>query len=84
MDAIGRPVLVGAVLQNPVRNAGQLWRPGPAGAAYVKRQLVPFGEVIPFRSFLTLFTSLPDLQPVNFTPGHRAVSSISARSSSGT
>jgi apolipoprotein N-acyltransferase len=74
VNAIGRPVLVGAVLQNPVRNAGQLWRPrvGPV-RSYVKRQLVPFGEVIPFRSFLTLFTSLPDLQPVNFTPGHRAV-----------
>jgi apolipoprotein N-acyltransferase len=74
VNAIGRPVLVGAVLQNPVRNAGQLWRPrvGPV-RSYVKRQLVPFGEVIPYRSFLTLFTSLPDLQPVNFTPGHRAV-----------
>ncbi len=34
---------------------------------------MPFGEVIPFRSFLSLFTSLPSLQPVNFTPGHRAV-----------
>ena len=74
VDAIDRPVLVGAVLQNPVLNAGQLWRPrvGPV-RSYVKRQLVPFGEVIPYRAFLTLFTSLPDLQPVNFTPGHRAV-----------
>ena len=34
---------------------------------------VPFGEVIPFRSFLDTFTSLPSLQPVNFTPGHKAV-----------
>ena len=67
-------MLVGAVLQDPVRNAGQLWLPhhGPAGA-YVKRQLVPFGEVIPFRSLLDTFTSLPSLQPVNFTPGHKAV-----------
>jgi len=74
VDAIGRPVLVGAVLQNPVRNAGQLWRPGVGpGRSYIKRQLVPFGEVIPFRAFLTVFTSLPDLQPVNFTPGHRPV-----------
>jgi apolipoprotein N-acyltransferase len=45
---------------------------GP-GRSYIKRQLVPFGEVIPFRAFLTVFTSLPDLQPVNFTPGHRPV-----------
>ncbi len=72
--AIGRPVLVGAVLSHPVRNAGQLWLPdrGPA-QVYVKRQLVPFGEVIPFRGFIEIFTSLPELQPQNFTPGHRAV-----------
>jgi apolipoprotein N-acyltransferase len=74
VNAIDRPVLVGAVLQDPVRNAGQLWRPraGPI-RSYIKRRLVPFGEVIPFRSFLDLFTTLPALQPVNFTPGHRAV-----------
>jgi apolipoprotein N-acyltransferase len=72
--AIDRPVLVGAVLDDPVRNAGQLWLPGRGPVqTYVKRQLVPFGEVIPFRSLLDKFTSLPSLQPVNFTPGHRAV-----------
>jgi apolipoprotein N-acyltransferase len=73
--AIGRPVLVGAVLQNPVRNAGQLWLPGKGPAAvYIKRRLVPFGEVIPFRGLLKKITTLPStLQPVNFTPGHRAV-----------
>jgi apolipoprotein N-acyltransferase len=72
--AINRPVLVGAVLDNPERNAGQLWLPGRGPVeTYVKRQLVPFGEVIPFRSVLDKFTSLPSLQPVNFTPGHRAV-----------
>jgi apolipoprotein N-acyltransferase len=74
VDAINRPVLVGAVLQNPVRNAGQLWLPrrGPV-AVYIKRQLVPFGEYIPFRGLLSHVTSLTALQPVNFTPGHRAV-----------
>jgi apolipoprotein N-acyltransferase len=72
--AIGRPVLVGAVLQDPKRNVGQLWLPGRGPVAiYVKRQLVPFGEVIPFRGFLSEFTSLPSLVPTNFTPGHRAV-----------
>ena len=73
--AIGKPVLVGALLQNPVRNAGQLWLPGKGPVAiYVKRRLVPFGEVIPFRSVLTKITSLPSsMQPENFTPGHRAV-----------
>ncbi len=74
VNAIGRPVLVGAVLQNPLRNAGQLWLPGRGPTTiYVKRQLVPFGEVIPFRGLLDKFTSLPSLQPVNFTAGHRAV-----------
>jgi apolipoprotein N-acyltransferase len=71
---IDRPVLIGAVLQDPVRNTGLLWLPGkgPAGY-YVKRQLVPFGEVIPFRGLLDKITSLPSLQPVNFTPGTRPV-----------
>ena len=73
--AIGKPVLVGAVLQNPVRNAGQLWLPGKGPVAvYIKRRLVPFGEVIPFRSLIDKITSLPNtMQPYNFTPGHRAV-----------
>jgi apolipoprotein N-acyltransferase len=71
---IGRPVLVGAVLQDPQRNTGALWLPGRGPAAYyVKRQLVPFGEVIPMRGLLNKITSLPSLQPNNFTPGHRAV-----------
>jgi apolipoprotein N-acyltransferase len=74
VDAIGRPVLVGAVLNYPLRNAGQLWLPkrGPT-ADYIKRELVPFGEVIPLRGLLDLVTSLPSLQPRNFRPGHRAV-----------
>ena len=69
--AINRPILVGAVLQNPVRNAGLLWLPGTGPTEmYVKRRLVPFGEVIPFRSALEKITSLTALQPVNFTAGH--------------
>jgi apolipoprotein N-acyltransferase len=72
--AVRRPVLVGALLQNPLRNTGQLWLPGRGPVAiYVKRQLVPFGEYIPFRSLLAHITPLVSLQPVNFTPGHRAM-----------
>lgn len=74
VDAIRRPVLVGAVLNYPLRNSGQLWLPqrGPT-TDYIKRQLVPFGEVIPLRGLLNLVTSLPSLQPRNFRPGHDAV-----------
>ena len=72
--AIGRPVLVGEVLQNPQRNVGQLWLPGRGpGPMYVKRQLVPFGEYIPFRGLLSHITSLVALQPHNFTAGRLAV-----------
>jgi apolipoprotein N-acyltransferase len=72
--AVGRPVLVGEVLNNPRRNAGQLWVPGRGPTTiYVKRQLVPFGEYIPFRGIIASFSSLPSLQPVDFTPGHQAV-----------
>jgi apolipoprotein N-acyltransferase len=74
VNAIGRPVLVGTLLANPVRNAGVLWRPGRGpGQTYVKRQLVPFGEYIPFRGLLKHITPLVNLQPQNFTAGRRAV-----------
>ena len=74
MGAIGRPMLVGEVLQDPLRNVGQLWVPGVGPTTiYVKRQLVPFAEYIPFRGIISSFSSLPSLQPVNLTPGHQAV-----------
>jgi apolipoprotein N-acyltransferase len=74
VDAVGRPVLVGEVLNDPRRNVGQLWVPGRGPTtAYVKRQLVPFGEYIPFRGLISSFSSLPSLQPVDFTAGHLPV-----------
>jgi len=75
VDSVGWPVLVGEVLENPLRNVGQLWVPGrgPTYPIYVKRQLVPFGEYIPFRGLISSFSSLPSLQPVNYTAGHNAV-----------
>jgi apolipoprotein N-acyltransferase len=74
VTAIGRPILVGEVLNDPRRNVGQLWLPGRGPAtAYVKRQLVPFGEYIPFRGIISSFSDLPALQPVDFTAGHRPV-----------
>jgi apolipoprotein N-acyltransferase len=72
--AIDRPILVGAVLQNPQRNVGLLWEPGKGPVAmYVKRQLVPFGEYIPLRSLISKITSLTQLVPVDDVPGHAAV-----------
>jgi apolipoprotein N-acyltransferase len=74
VNAIDRPVLVGEILDHPTRNVGQLWRPGQGPSTmYVKRQLVPFGEYIPMRGLISSFSSLPSLQPVNFTPGHKVV-----------
>jgi apolipoprotein N-acyltransferase len=74
VNAIGRPVLVGEVLNDPRRNVGQLWLPGRGPTtSYSKRQLVPFGEYIPFRGFISSFSDLPALQPIDFTPGRRAV-----------
>jgi apolipoprotein N-acyltransferase len=73
-DAIDRPLMVGAVLQNPQRNAGLLWLPakGPT-AMYVKRRLVPFGEFLPFRGLISKMTSLTQLMPTDFVPGHQTV-----------
>ena len=72
--AVGRPILAGEVLNDPRRNVGQLWVPGVGPTtAYVKRQLVPFGEYIPFRGIISSFSSLPSLQPLDFTPGRSAV-----------
>jgi apolipoprotein N-acyltransferase len=73
-SAVGVPVLVGAVLENPLRNAGVLWLPGQGPTdIYVKRRLVPFGEYIPFRGLISKITSLTQLQPQDFVPGHKTV-----------
>ncbi|OIV36226.1 apolipoprotein N-acyltransferase [Mangrovactinospora gilvigrisea] len=83
VDAVGKPILVGGILNQPddsakgykSYNAGQLWwpstsaHPGP-GVWYAKRQLVPFGEYIPFRSVFGKFGQL-QLIPRDFSPGDR-------------
>jgi apolipoprotein N-acyltransferase len=73
-SAIGRPILVGAVLQDPMRNASLLWLPGKGPTTmYLKRRLVPFGEYLPFRSLISKITSLTQLLPQDMVPGHKTV-----------
>jgi apolipoprotein N-acyltransferase len=73
-DALGVPILVGAVLQdgpNNVSNTAIVWNPGTGpGERYTKRHLVPFGEYIPWRGLINHLTSLTSLVPQNFLPGH--------------
>jgi apolipoprotein N-acyltransferase len=75
VDAIGVPVLVGAVLQRPtdrLTNASIVWTPGRGpGAMYAKRHPVPFGEYIPYRSFFRRFSDKVDLVRRDFAPGDR-------------
>jgi apolipoprotein N-acyltransferase len=71
---IGVPILVGAVLQDPTRNAAVLWLPGRGPTTvYLKRQLVPFGEFLPFRALISKITSLTALLPHDMVPGHQTV-----------
>jgi apolipoprotein N-acyltransferase len=75
-QAIGVPILVGAVVdsatdpENEVYNMGILWDPvtGP-GDTYIKNAPVPFGEFIPFRSLLTQFISRYDRVTRDFAHG---------------
>jgi len=76
VDAVGVPVLVGAVLDGPgpdyVTNSGIVWSPesGP-GERYVKRHPVPFGEYIPFRDQLSGLITRLDQIPRDFAAGSR-------------
>ena len=72
--ALGVPLLVGAVLNGPgpthLSNAGVVWDPvTAAGATYVKRHLVPFGEYIPLRAELGGLFDQFRLIPYDFAPG---------------
>ncbi|MCW2540475.1 MAG: Apolipoprotein N-acyltransferase [Frankiales bacterium] len=77
-DAVGVPILVGAVLDGPgpdhISNAGLVWfpssapKPGP-GQVYVKRHPVPFAEYIPLRSIARLISSDVDLVPRDMVSG---------------
>lgn len=71
--AIGVPVAIGAVVSpetGPLRNTMILWDPvkGPT-ETYDKRKIQPFGERIPMRSFVRLFSSDVDRVRRDFGPG---------------
>ena len=72
---VGVPVLVGAVTDGPgdkVSNRGIVWDPETgAGASYVKRHPVPFGEYIPLRSAIRVLSKKVDLVPHDFAKGDR-------------
>jgi apolipoprotein N-acyltransferase len=63
-EAVGVPILVGAIVVGPgeyISNTAIVWDPetGP-GDTYVKRHPVPFAEYVPYRSFFRFFSSYVD------------------------
>lgn len=73
VSAVGVPVIVGAVLQEPqpdVSNVSLLYRPGGGEPErYVKNHPVPFAEYIPYRSFFRNFSDKVDLVTKDFARG---------------
>ncbi|SEL69053.1 apolipoprotein N-acyltransferase [Blastococcus sp. DSM 46786] len=72
-EAVGAPVLVGAVVGGPgefISNTAIVWSPeeGP-GQTYVKRHPVPFAEYVPARDFFRLFSEKVDLVRRDFAAG---------------
>ena len=73
---VGAPVLVGMVVEveggDRVANQGTVWDPesGP-GASYIKQNLVPFGEYVPFRSTLEHVISRLGRIPRDFVAGDK-------------
>ncbi|TQK42998.1 apolipoprotein N-acyltransferase [Streptomyces sp. SLBN-118] len=74
VKAIGVPTVVGAVVTpdtGKLRNTLIEWDParGPVNT-YDKRHVQPFGEYIPMRSFVRLFSADVDRVRRDFGPGH--------------
>ena len=77
LDAIGAPVVVGSLLEQPhpdVSNVSLLYTPGQGiTARYVKQHPVPFAEYIPSRDFFRRFSDKVDLVRADFAAGDRPV-----------
>ncbi|MEV7426632.1 MULTISPECIES: apolipoprotein N-acyltransferase [unclassified Streptomyces] len=75
VNAIGVPTVIGAVVApdtGKLRNTLIRWEPGRGPTAtYDKRHVQPFGEYIPMRSFVRLFSSDVDRVQRDFGPGHK-------------
>ncbi|WP_051772540.1 apolipoprotein N-acyltransferase [Saccharothrix sp. NRRL B-16314] len=72
-EAIRAPIAVGAVVIDPddrlPRNTVVLYEPGRGATdTYTKRQLQPFGETMPYRSFFRIFSETVD-RAGTFQPG---------------
>ncbi|MEU1492341.1 apolipoprotein N-acyltransferase [Streptomyces sp. NPDC005775] len=75
VKAIGVPTVVGAVIEpdtGNLRNTLIQWDPdkGPV-ATYDKRHIQPFGEYMPMRSFVRVFSSDVDRVQRDFGPGKK-------------
>ena len=75
VQAVGAPILVGAILDGPDdttrKNVGIAWDPatGP-GDRYQKRHLVPYGEYVPLRSLARKIDERVDTEiPRDMLPG---------------
>ncbi|QNE78747.1 apolipoprotein N-acyltransferase [Streptomyces finlayi] len=73
--AIGVPTVIGAVVSpetGPLRNTLIKWDPaaGPV-ATYDKRHIQPFGEYMPMRSFVRIFSKDVDRVQRDFGPGRK-------------
>jgi len=68
------PILVGATTwnENPTgpRNTGILWNTDSTKEFYVKNQLVPFGEYVPYRNVLTRYIKRFELVPNDYVAGN--------------
>ncbi|MFZ5870665.1 MAG: apolipoprotein N-acyltransferase, partial [Actinomycetota bacterium] len=73
VDAVGVPLLLGTVLQEPadkLSNVSMVWEPGKGpGQQYVKRRPVPFAEYVPYRSFFRRISDKVDLVRRDFVAG---------------